>query len=54
MDNKVLKDPETGEEVIPKVKEGQILTFDANIDHKSPRNFTDTRKTIIAFNIEFK
>ena len=50
----VLKDPETGEEVIPKVKEGQILTFDANIDHKSPRNFSDTRKTVIAFNIEFK
>ena len=50
----ILKDPETGEEVIPKVKEGQILTFHANIDHKSPRNFSDTRKTVIAFNIEFK
>jgi len=49
----VLKDPETGEEVFPKVKEGQILTFDANILHKSPRNFSDTRKTVIAFNIEF-
>ena len=49
----VLKDPETGEEVFPKVKEGQILTFDANIFHKSPRNFSDTRKTVIAFNIEF-
>ncbi len=50
----VLKHPETGEEVIPEVKEGQILTMDANIFHKSPRNFTNTRKTIISFNIVFR
>ena len=50
----ILKHPETGEEVIPKVKEGQILTMDANIFHKSPRNFTNTRKTIISFNITFR
>ena len=50
----VLKHPETGEEVIPKVKEGQILTMDANIFHKSPRNFTNTRKTVISFNIIFR
>ena len=47
----VLKDPETNEKVVPKVKEGQILTMDANIFHKSPRNFTATRKTVISFNI---
>ena len=50
----VLKHPETGEEVIPEVKEGQILTMDANIFHKSPRNFTNTRKTVISFNIVFR
>ena len=50
----ILKHPETGEEVIPKVKEGQILTMDANIFHKSPRNFTNTRKTVISFNIIFR
>ena len=50
----VLKHPETGEEVIPEVKEGQILTMDANIFHKSPRNFTNTRKTVISFNITIR
>ena len=30
----ILKDPETGKEVIPDVKEGQILTFGADILHK--------------------
>ena len=50
----VLKHPETGEEVIPEVKEGQILTMDGKIFHKSPRNFTNTRKTVISFNIVFK
>ena len=50
----VLKHPETGEEFIPEVKEGQILTMDGKIFHKSPRNFTNTRKTVISFNIIFK
>ena len=50
----VLKYPETGEEVIPEVKEGQILTMDGKIFHKSPRNFTNTRKTVISFNIIFR
>ena len=50
----VLKHPATGEEVIPEVKEGQILTMDGKIFHKSPRNFTNTRKTVISFNIIFK
>ena len=49
----ILKDPETGEEIIPDVKEGQILTFGADILHRAPRNFTDSRKTAIAFNIMF-
>ena len=50
----VLRHPETGEEVIPEVKEGQILTMDGKIFHKSPRNFTNTRKTVISFNIIFR
>ena len=49
----ILKDPETGEEIIPDVKEGQILTFGADILHKSPRNFSNNRKTVIPFNIMF-
>ena len=50
----ILKDPETGEEIIPDVKEGQILTFASDILHKSPRNFTESRKTVISFNLVFK
>ena len=50
----ILKDPDTGEEIIPDVKEGQILTFGADILHKSPRNITTTRKTVIPFNIMFE
>ena len=50
----ILKDPETGKEVIPDVKEGQILTFATDILHKSPRNLTNTRKTVIPFNIMFE
>ena len=47
----ILKNPRTGKEVIPRAKEGQILIFDATILHKSPRNYTDTRKSVISFNI---
>ena len=49
----ILKDPDTGEEIIPDVKEGQILTFASDILHKSPRNLTNNRKTVIPFNIMF-
>ena len=49
----ILKDPETGKEIIPDVKEGQILTFGADILHRAPRNFSNSRKTAIAFNIMF-
>ena len=49
----ILKDPETGEEIIPDLKEGQILTFASDILHKSPRNLSNTRKTVIPFNIMF-
>jgi len=49
----VLKHPKTGKEIIPRVKEGQILTFDAKILHKSPPNTTPNRKTVVSFNIRF-
>ena len=49
----ILKHPKTGKEIIPRVKEGQILTFDAKIEHRSPRNYTNTRKTVLSFNTKF-
>ena len=42
----ILKDPETGKEIIPDVKEGQILTFGADILHKSPRNLTNLERLL--------
>tara|TARA_B100000029_G_C17208562_1_gene827156 strand:- start:176 stop:721 length:546 start_codon:yes stop_codon:yes gene_type:complete len=46
----ILKHPETDKDIIPRVNEGDLLTFDSLIFHKSPPNFTDNRKTIISFN----
>ena len=50
----ILKDPDTDEEIIPDVKEGQILTFASDILHRAPRNFSNNRKTVIPFNIMFE
>ena len=36
-----------------KVKEGQVLTFPANIIHRSPVNNHDNQKVIISFNSNF-
>ena len=49
----ILKHPVTGKEIVPRVKEGQILVFDATIEHRSPKNYTSTRKTVISFNTDF-
>ena len=49
----ILKHPKTGKEIIPRVKEGQMLTFDGRIEHMSPPNHTLTRKTVVSFNINF-
>ena len=49
----ILKHPKTGKEIIPRVKEGQILVFDAKIQHMSPPNFSKSRKTVISFNVKF-
>ena len=49
----VLKHPTTGKEIISNVREGDIITFRSDILHKSPPNYTNTRKTAIAFNLKF-
>ena len=49
----ILKHPKTCKEIIPRVKEGQILTFDARIPHMSPPNFSNSRKTVLSFNLRF-
>ena len=49
----ILEHPKTGKEIVPRVNEGEILTFHPGIKHMSPPNYTDTRKTIIAFNVLF-
>ena len=48
-----LINPHTKKETIPKSKEGDILFFSGDIIHGSPQNFTETRKTIVSFNINF-
>ncbi len=49
----IVRHPVTHKEFFAPVKEGQILTFDATIWHRSPQNNTGTRKTIVAFNTNF-
>ena len=49
----ILKHPKTGKEIVPRVKEGQILMFNGKIMHRSPQNYTNTTKTVVSFNIDF-
>ncbi len=49
----ILKDPITGEEIVPRVREGDLLTFPGYIEHRSPQNYTTHRKTIVAFDTNF-
>ena len=49
----VLKNQKTGKDINVRVEEGQILTFHASIMHKSPKNLTNSRKTVISFNTRF-
>ena len=37
----------------PNVKEGDVLFFPSHMLHRSPKNKTDKRKTVIAFNCDF-
>lgn len=56
-DNEVatqLYDQITKEVIKPKVKEGDLLTFPANMLHRSPKNLTEKTKTIISFNTSFE
>jgi len=46
----VLVNPFTREEFVPKVREGQTITFPSYVVHKSPHDFFDIRKTIISWN----
>jgi hypothetical protein len=46
--------PQTKKVIRPNVREGDILCFPGNIEHYSPKNFTKTRKTVLAFNIDIK
>jgi hypothetical protein len=48
----VLVDPVTGKKVTPRANEGDLLIFKSSVFHESPKNFTNTRKTIIAFNFD--
>lgn len=34
------------------IKEGDLIIFPAHILHRSKRNITDKRKTVIAFNLD--
>ena len=49
-----LYDPINKTIIKPKVKEGDLLTFPANILHRSPKNITDKIKTIISFNTSYE
>ena len=49
-----LYDPISNQIIKPKVKEGDLLTFPANMLHRSPKNLTDKTKTIISFNTSFE
>ncbi len=49
----IVEHPVTGKEFVPRVNEGDMLILPSKIWHKSPRNYTDTRKTVISFNTSF-
>ena len=49
-----LIDPITKKEVRPRINEGDMLICDGNVFHMSPPNYTDTRKTVVSFNFQFK
>jgi len=46
--------PKTKKIIIPRVCEGDILCFDAKLEHFSPKNYTKNRKTTLAFNVDIK
>jgi hypothetical protein len=48
----ILTDPLNQKKIVPKIKEGDLLIFESKIFHESPKNFTNTRKTVVAFNFD--
>ena len=50
----ILIDPITKKEVTPRINEGDMLICSGDISHMSPPNHTDSRKTVISFNFQFK
>ena len=50
----ILIDPITKKEVRPRVNEGDMLICSGDIFHRSPSNYTDSRKTVVSFNFQFK
>ena len=50
----VLIDPITKKEVRPRINEGDMLICSGDITHMSPPNHTDSRKTVVSFNFQFK
>ena len=50
----VLIDPITKKEVRPRINEGDMLICSGDISHMSPPNHTDSRKTVVSFNFQFK
>jgi len=49
----ILVNPKDNTQIIPNVIEGDLLCFPSNVLHSSPKNNTNTRKTIISFNLNF-
>ena len=50
----ILIDPITKKEVTPRINEGDMLICSGDISHMSPPNHTDSRKTVISVNFQFK
>ena len=46
--------PLSGKMILPRVKEGDVLIMPAKIWHSSPPNYTDSRKTVVSVNLDFK
>lgn len=46
--------PLSGKTILPRVKEGNVLIIPSKIYHSSPPNFTNSRKTVISVNLDFR
>lgn len=46
------KNPVTGQTFFIEVKEGDIITFPSSLIHRSPKNHSQHRKTIVSWNLD--